>query len=106
FGASAFAQENREWWRTGSRRPADRKAEKPAGESDEDVAATETAPPAVLLPGICICVVLLTAIIVWPQVRHSGAGSGGEPAITVAVIQGNVPRLGLDFNAQRREVLD
>ncbi|WP_035866903.1 apolipoprotein N-acyltransferase [Cryptosporangium arvum] len=26
--------------------------------------------------------------------------------ITVAVIQGNVPRLGLDFNAQRRAVLD
>lgn len=29
----------------------------------------------------------------------------GEP-VTVAVVQGNVPRLGLDFNAQRRAVLD
>jgi apolipoprotein N-acyltransferase len=29
----------------------------------------------------------------------------GKP-VTVAVIQGNVPRLGLDFNAQRRAVLD
>ncbi|WP_222853425.1 apolipoprotein N-acyltransferase [Fodinicola acaciae] len=28
------------------------------------------------------------------------------PTVTVAVIQGNVPRLGLDFNAQRRAVLD
>jgi apolipoprotein N-acyltransferase len=28
------------------------------------------------------------------------------PAVTVAVVQGNVPRLGLDFNAQRRAVLD
>ncbi|MDQ2706485.1 MAG: hypothetical protein M3Z25_02100 [Actinomycetota bacterium] len=28
------------------------------------------------------------------------------PEITVAAIQGNVPRLGLDFNAQRRAVLD
>jgi apolipoprotein N-acyltransferase len=28
------------------------------------------------------------------------------PAITVAVIQGNVPRMGLEFNAQRRAVLD
>ncbi|SEG84956.1 apolipoprotein N-acyltransferase [Thermomonospora echinospora] len=27
-------------------------------------------------------------------------------AVTVAVIQGNVPRLGLDFNSQRRAVLD
>jgi apolipoprotein N-acyltransferase len=27
-------------------------------------------------------------------------------AVTVAVVQGNVPRLGLDFNAQRRAVLD
>lgn len=30
---------------------------------------------------------------------------GGEP-VTVAIVQGNVPRLGLDFNAQRRAVLD
>ncbi|HET8682664.1 MAG TPA: apolipoprotein N-acyltransferase [Micromonosporaceae bacterium] len=29
----------------------------------------------------------------------------GRP-VTVAVVQGNVPRLGLDFNAQRRAVLD
>ncbi|MFB9338738.1 apolipoprotein N-acyltransferase [Actinoplanes octamycinicus] len=28
------------------------------------------------------------------------------PASTVALVQGNVPRLGLDFNAQRRAVLD
>lgn len=28
------------------------------------------------------------------------------PAATVAIVQGNVPRLGLDFNAQRRAVLD
>ena len=64
------------------------------------------APAAVLLPGVCICLVLLTAALVWPRVRHAGTGSGGEPAVTVAVVQGNVPRLGLDFNAQRRAVLD
>ena len=63
-------------------------------------------PPAVVLPGICICLVLLGAIFVWPGVRHAGTGSGDEPTITVAVVQGNVPRLGLDFNAQRRAVLD
>jgi apolipoprotein N-acyltransferase len=28
------------------------------------------------------------------------------PPVTVAVVQGNVPRLGFDFNAQRRAVLD
>lgn len=28
------------------------------------------------------------------------------PEVTVAIVQGNVPRLGLDFNAQRRAVLD
>jgi apolipoprotein N-acyltransferase len=28
------------------------------------------------------------------------------PRVTVAIVQGNVPRLGLDFNAQRRAVLD
>ncbi|WP_285693853.1 apolipoprotein N-acyltransferase [Actinomadura sp. NBRC 104412] len=31
--------------------------------------------------------------------------SAGRP-VTVAVIQGNVPRLGMDFNAQRKAVLD
>ena len=30
----------------------------------------------------------------------------GERTVTVAAIQGSVPRLGLDFNAQRRAVLD
>jgi apolipoprotein N-acyltransferase len=63
-------------------------------------------PPAVVLPGTCICLVLLTAVVVWPHVRHAGTGSGGEPSVTVAVVQGNVPRLGLQFNAQRRAVLD
>lgn len=63
-------------------------------------------PPAVLVPGLCICLVMLTAVVVWPGVRRSGVGAGDEPSITVAAVQGNVPRLGLDFNAQRREVLD
>jgi apolipoprotein N-acyltransferase len=35
-----------------------------------------------------------------PVPRPSG------PPVTVAFVQGNVPRLGLDFNAQRRAVLD
>ncbi|MDV3129632.1 apolipoprotein N-acyltransferase [Mycobacterium sp. 21AC1] len=62
--------------------------------------------PAVVLPGVSIAVVLLGAALVWPQVRHSGVGAGDEQSVTVAAIQGNVPRLGLEFNAQRRAVLD
>ncbi|CAN5705321.1 apolipoprotein N-acyltransferase [soil metagenome] len=63
-------------------------------------------PPVVVLPGICIAVVLLATALVFPQVRKSGSGSGDDPTVTVAAIQGNVPRLGLDFNSQRRAVLD
>jgi apolipoprotein N-acyltransferase len=63
-------------------------------------------PPSVVLPGICIAVVLLAIALTFPQVRKSGAGSGNDPTVTVAAIQGNVPRLGLDFNSQRRVVLD
>jgi apolipoprotein N-acyltransferase len=62
--------------------------------------------PAVVLPGMCITAVLLTTALAWPHVRHSGLGAGDDPAITVAAVQGNVPRLGLEFNAQRRAVLD
>lgn len=68
--------------------------------------AADAKPPAVVLPGVCMCFVLFAAVAVWPQVRHSGMGSGDEPPVTVAAVQGNVPRLGLDFNAQRRAVLD
>lgn len=35
-----------------------------------------------------------------------GVGSAGGDDIVVAAVQGNVPRLGLEFNAQRRAVLD
>jgi apolipoprotein N-acyltransferase len=75
-------------WLRGSRRPdaADR-------------------PPAVVLPAICICLVFFATAAIWPQVRHSGTGSGNETVVTAAVVQGNVPRLGLEFNAQRLAVL-
>jgi apolipoprotein N-acyltransferase len=84
---TAIVLEIAAWWRSGSK-------------------ARAGAQPAVLLPGLSICLVLLAAIVVWPHVRQAGTGSGGEPGITVAAIQGNVPRLGLEFNAQRRGVLD
>lgn len=71
-----------------------------------DAVARAAAPPAVVLPGLCICLVLLSTALAWPHVRTSGVGAGDDPPVTVAVVQGNVPRLGLEFNAQRRAVLD
>lgn len=94
--ATAIGLEIVKWWRAGSSR---------RGAGDEPATA-DAAAPAVVLPGVCICLVLFASVIIWPQVRHAGTGSGGEPTVTVAAVQGNVPRLGLDFNAQRRAVLD
>ncbi|GJF14227.1 apolipoprotein N-acyltransferase [Mycolicibacterium cyprinidarum] len=71
-----------------------------------DAATRAAAPPAVVLPGLCICLVLLGTALAWPHVRKSGVGAGDDPLVTVAAVQGNVPRLGLEFNAQRRAVLD
>ncbi|WP_102145090.1 apolipoprotein N-acyltransferase [Mycobacterium hubeiense] len=85
FSLAAIAVETLKWWRNG-----------------EDTGR----PPAVVIPGLCITAVLLGTAVIWPQVRHSGLGAEDDPAVTVAVVQGNVPRLGLDFNAQRRAVLD
>jgi apolipoprotein N-acyltransferase len=45
-----------------------------------------------------VAVLLLGAAVPIPAPRG--------PEVTVAVVQGNVPRMGLDFNAQRRAVLD
>jgi apolipoprotein N-acyltransferase len=99
FSVTAIALEIAKWWRAGRSRGS-------AAENSDDAGVEGAPPPAVVLPGICFCLVLFTAVIIWPQVRHSGAGSGGEPTVTVAAIQGNVPRLGLGFNEQRRAVLD
>jgi apolipoprotein N-acyltransferase len=90
--AAAFAIEAVSWWRASRRRHA----------GADDAADT---PPAVVLPAVCICLVFFVAAAVSPHVRHSGTGSGNEPVVTAAVVQGNVPRLGLEFNAQRLAVL-
>ena len=88
FAVAALAVEIHGWWRSGGdRRPG-------------------SAPPAVVLPGACVCLVLIATAAITPAVRHSGAGADDEPSVNVAAVQGNVPQLGLDFNAQRRAVLD
>jgi apolipoprotein N-acyltransferase len=48
------------------------------------------------------------AAALWPAVPGMGSvdGAAGDRKIVVAAIQGSVPRLGLEFNAQRRAVLD
>ncbi|WP_089957985.1 apolipoprotein N-acyltransferase [Lentzea xinjiangensis] len=51
--------------------------------------------------GLPLVVVPLAAGLVVPVGVDASAGT-----VTVAAIQGNVPRAGLDFNAQRRAVLD
>jgi apolipoprotein N-acyltransferase len=50
-------------------------------------------------------VVPLVGALAWLPLPGSSLTAGG-PTATVAVIQGDVPRAGLDFNAQRRAVLD
>ncbi len=96
FSCAAIAVEIVRWFR--------------AGAETGDAGPAEPARPAVVLPGVCISVILLATALVWPQVRHSAVGAvvgaGDERSVAVAVVQGNVPRLGLDFNAQRRAVLD
>jgi len=59
---------------------------------------------AVGFPVVCLALVTIGAAALGPLVRSSTGHVG--PSVTVAVVQGNVPRLGLDFNAQRRAVLD
>ena len=63
-------------------------------------------PGTLVLAGACICAVLLTTALAAPGVRRTVAAAGDEQEVTIAAVQGNVPRLGLDFNSQRRAVLD
>ena len=106
FSATAIGLEIMKLWRTGGQPRAGAPDTAPGKASEKHAENADQPPPAVLLPGICISLVLFAAVIIWPQVRHAGSGSGGEPTVTVAAVQGNVPRLGFDFNAQRRAVLD
>ena len=59
-----------------------------------------------LVPGALLVAVLAMTAVAAPGVRRAASGVDDETPVTVAVVQGNVPRLGLDFNSQRRAVLD
>lgn len=87
FGLGALVIEAAQWWRNGHH-------------------TGHALPPAVVAPGVSVALVLLAVAAGTPYVRQSAAGAGEDPTTTVAAIQGNVPRLGLEFNAQRRAVLD
>lgn len=52
---------------------------------------------------IVVCFLIIAAGTAWTTVTMGSSKSIGE--VSVAAIQGNVPRLGLEFNAQRRAVL-
>jgi apolipoprotein N-acyltransferase len=54
---------------------------------------------------VAVLAVPLVGALAWLPLPGPSLTAGG-PTSTVAVIQGNVPRAGLDFNAQRRAVLD
>ncbi|MDN5756950.1 MAG: apolipoprotein N-acyltransferase [Tomitella sp.] len=51
-------------------------------------------------------VAVAAPLIVGAATRPSLPPMDAGPQLTVAAVQGNVPRLGLDFNSQRRAVLD
>ncbi|MCW1957969.1 MAG: apolipoprotein N-acyltransferase [Mycobacterium sp.] len=59
-----------------------------------------------VVSAVGICVVLAAIALAAPGVRRAASAAGDEPLIAIAAVQGNVPRLGLDFNSQRRAVLD
>jgi apolipoprotein N-acyltransferase len=60
---------------------------------------------AAALAAAAVLVVPALGALAWLPLPGPSLSAGG-PTTSVAVIQGNVPRAGLDFNAQRRAVLD
>ena len=73
----------------------------PAGEGPAAAPAVRAA----VLAVVAVLAVPLVGGLAWLPLAGPSLTDGG-PTATVAVIQGNVPRAGLDFNAQRRAVLD
>lgn len=85
-GLAALALRVRAW----SRHPAPRRADRSVRLGFATAAVT-------------VAIMPLAGVILRPTLP---APDDGNRTITVAAIQGSVPRLGLEFNAQRRAVLD
>ena len=66
---------------------------------------TDNSRRAAAVAAVAVFAVPALGALAWWPLPGSSLVEGG-PTTTVAVIQGNVPRAGLDFNAQRRAVLD
>jgi len=74
-----------------------------AGSGGAETAARAAGPRALVVP----LVIGVAALAAGPLAALVPPLSGGPgTTVTIAAVQGNVPRLGLDFNAQRRAVLD
>ena len=74
----------------------------PVGAADD---ATAACAHRARLAAAAVLAVPALGALAWLPLPGPSLTEGG-PTTTVAVIQGNVPRAGLDFNAQRRAVLD
>ncbi|MGY1915116.1 apolipoprotein N-acyltransferase [Blastococcus sp. SYSU DS0973] len=73
--------------------------------ANDPAGARRTAPRRALQAVAAALAVPLVGGLAWLPLTGGSLTAGG-PTATVAVIQGDVPRAGLDFNAQRRAVLD
>lgn len=60
-----------------------------------------------VVPALCaVCPVIAGLLASLTVATTAGRATSTDKQVVVALIQGNVPRAGLDFNAQRRAVLD
>lgn len=60
----------------------------------------------IAVAAICLVAGPVVAAVMWPSVHDADRPGPASSRVTVAAVQGNVPRLGLDFASQRRAVLD
>ena len=67
-------------------------------------AAVRRRSSALVAPAVLVVLALLAGPLA--ALVPAGDGTAAARTVTIAAVQGNVPRLGLDFNAQRRAVLD
>ncbi|MCP9618654.1 apolipoprotein N-acyltransferase [Nocardia otitidiscaviarum] len=88
-------------WRAGAEAPANTLANTPR--RSRWGAWRPTSWNLIISATVLVAIIPLTGVIL--RTALPGPEDGNRP-ITVAAIQGSVPRLGLDFNAQRRAVLD